>query len=92
MCRNIKSLYNYNPPVSPDEIREAALQYVRKISGFRNPSAKNESAFEAAVAAVSADTKKLLDSLVTTALPKDREAEKEKMRTRSVRRFGSAPV
>ena len=88
MCRNIKPLFNFQPPVTEDEIHEAALQYVRKISGFNKPSKANEAAFEAAVAAVTAASRALLDALETNAPPKDRAAESIKAKARSANRFG----
>jgi hypothetical protein len=88
MCRNIKTLYNYEPPATEDEIRAAALQYVRKVSGYQAPSAVNEAAFQLAVDAVAAASAVLLDSLVTTAPHKNREIEAEKAHARAVRRFG----
>ncbi|MEJ2757395.1 MAG: DUF2277 domain-containing protein [Anaerolineales bacterium] len=87
MCRNIKTLYNFEPPATEDEIRNAALQYVRKISGFRKPSKVNEAIFHAAVDAVAAASAELLDSLETSAPPKDREVERAKAKARSARRF-----
>ncbi len=87
MCRSIRSLHNYDPPTSDEEIAAAALQYVRKVSGMPRPSAANTEAFERAVAAVTAATHELLDSLVTTAAPRDRAAEIEKARERSLARF-----
>jgi hypothetical protein len=89
MCRNIKTLYNFEPPVTDDEIRAAALQFVRKVSGFNKPSKANEAAFQTAVDEIAAAASKLLSSLETNAPPKNREAEAEKARVRSVRRFGS---
>ena len=89
MCRNIRTLYNFEPPATGDEIRAAALQYVRKISGFAKPSATNEAAFERAVDDVAAASSALLESLVTTAVPRDRELEAEKAHARAVRRFGA---
>ena len=89
MCRNIRTLYNFAPPATDDEIRAAALQYVRKISGFTAPSAANREAFDRAVAEIAQASAMLLGSLATTAPPKDREIEKAKARARSVRRFGS---
>ena len=89
MCRNIKTLYNFEPPATEDEIRAAALQFVRKISVFTKPSQVNEAAFNAAVDEVAAAASKLLDALETTVPPKNREAEAEKARRRAVRRFGS---
>ncbi len=88
MCRNIKSLYNFEPPTTDDEIRAAAIQFVRKISGFSQPSAVNKLAFEIAIAEITESSQKLLDSLITSALPKDREVEREKARTRNHQRFG----
>ncbi len=89
MCRNIKVLYNFEPPATDDEIRLAALEFVRKISGFAKPSAANEEAFNRAVDGVARVSSKLLSSLVTTASPRNREAEAAKAHARSVRRFGS---
>ncbi len=88
MCRNIKTLYNYEPPATKAEIQAAALQYVRKISGFAKPSAANEKAFELAVNEVARTTSQLLNSLVTTAAPRDREAEAAKAHARAISRFG----
>ena len=88
MCRNIHTLFNFEPPATDEEIRGAALQYVRKISGFTKPSRANEAAFEQAVDEVAAASKRLLDELVTTAAPKDREVEAERRRARAVARFG----
>lgn len=88
MCRNIKVLHNFQPPATEDEVHASALQYVRKISGTNKPSAANAAAFDTAVAAVERATRILLDSLVTTAPPKDREAEAAKARERAVKRFG----
>ncbi|MCW3022562.1 MAG: hypothetical protein JWR30_1884 [Conexibacter sp.] len=87
MCRNIRTLYNFAPPASEDEVRAAALQYVRKISGFTKPSQANEAAFERAVAAVTEVSRQLLDDLVTTAPPKDREVEAAKARARAAVRY-----
>jgi hypothetical protein len=89
MCRNIKPLFNFEPPVTDDEIRAAALQYVRKVSGFNKPSQANEAAFIAAVAEIAAATTKLLHSLETTAQPKDRAAEEAKARERGRQRFST---
>jgi len=86
MCRNIRPLHNFAPPASHDEVRDAALQYVRKISGSTKPSRANEEAFDRAVDAVAAATSRLLDELVTTAPPKDREVEAEKRREQYKRR------
>ena len=88
MCRNIRTLYNYQPPATPDEVQAAALQYVRKVSGSSKPSTANSVAFDQAVAAVAAATQVLLDSLVTSAPPKDRAVEAAKARERSAARFG----
>ena len=90
MCRNIHTLYNFEPPATEDEIRGASLQYVRKISGFTKPSQANESAFDAAVDEVADATRRLIASLVTTAAPKDREVEAERARARAAARFGTA--
>jgi hypothetical protein len=87
MCRNIRQLYNFEPPATEDEIRAAALQYVRKVSGFNKPSKANEAAFLAAVDEITAITSKLLGSLETNATPKDREEESIKARARSIKRF-----
>jgi hypothetical protein len=87
MCRNIKPLYNFEPPVSEDEIHAAALQFVRKISGFNKPSQANEAAFNAAVDAIAAVSRNLLESLETNAPPKNRETEAAKARLRSAQRF-----
>jgi hypothetical protein len=89
MCRNIRTLYNFAPPASEDEVHAAALQYVRKISGFAKPSRANEEAFERAVAAVAAASTQLLEELVTTAPPKDRETEAAKARARSAARYAA---
>jgi hypothetical protein len=82
MCRNIHTLYNFEPPATSEEMHDASLQYVRKISGFTKPSQANEAAFERAVEAVTAASARLLDELVTTAPPKNREVEAAKKRTR----------
>ena len=87
MCRNIRVLYNFEPPTSEDEVRAAALQYVRKVSGMQKPSQANEAAFERAVDAVAHVTRRLLDDLVTTAAPRDREVEAERRRARSAARY-----
>lgn len=89
MCRNIKPLYNFEPPPTDDEIRAAAVQYVRKVSGFSKPSAVNADAFDRAVEEIAAASRKLLASLVTSAPPKDRAAENEKARERNKLRFKS---
>ena len=91
MCRNIKTLYNFAPPATDGEIRAAALQYVRKISGFSAPSAANRAAFERAVADVGRVSAALMGSLVTTAPPRDREIEAARAHERAVRRFGARP-
>jgi hypothetical protein len=90
MCRNIHTLYNYEPPATNEEIRDASLQYVRKISGFTKPSQANEAAFVRAVDEVAAATKRLLEQLVTSAPPKDREVEAERARARAAKRFATA--
>jgi hypothetical protein len=89
MCRNIRTLYNFDPPASDEEIRAAALQYVRKISGFNKPSQANEEAFERALDAVSAASAQLLSELRTAAPPKDREVEAAKARARSAQRYAA---
>ena len=88
MCRNIRPLFNFDPPATDDEVRAAALQFVRKISGFAKPSAANEDAFQRAVDAVAGVANDLMGELTTTAAPKNREAEAEKRRARSIARFG----
>jgi hypothetical protein len=90
MCRNIKTLYNFEPPASREEIAAAALQYVRKVSGFNKPSQANREAFEVAVAVVAEASSELLDKLVTSAAPKDREVEAAKRRARAEQRFAAA--
>ncbi len=89
MCRNIRTLYNFEPPASGDEVHGAALQYVRKISGFTKPSQANAEAFERAVAEVAEISSRLLDELVTAAPPKDREVEAAKRRALSAQRFAA---
>jgi hypothetical protein len=89
MCRNIKVLYNFEPPATEDEIRAAASQFVRKISGFASPSAANRDAFERAVAQVAQASSTLLGALVTSAPPRDRDIEAARAHERAVRRFGS---
>lgn len=89
MCRNIKMLFNFDPPVTEDEVRAASLQFVRKISGFNKPSKANEAAFEAAVDAVAEASRELLVSLETNAAPRNREEEAEKARARGLARFGA---
>lgn len=88
MCRNIKPLYNFEPPATEAEIRAAALQYVRKISGVNKPSQANDAAFQAAVEAITEISATLLNNLETNAAPKDREIEAAKARARNARRFG----
>jgi hypothetical protein len=90
MCRNIHTLYNFEPPATNEEIRDASLQYVRKISGFNKPSQANEEAFGRAVDEVAAASKLLLEQLVTSAAPKDREVEAERARARAAKRFAAA--
>ncbi|GAA4856521.1 DUF2277 domain-containing protein [Actinomycetospora corticicola] len=87
MCRNIRVLHNFEPPATEDEVHEAALQFVRKISGAARPSRANEAAFARAVADITASTRTLLDELVTTAPPKDREIEAQKARERARERY-----
>ena len=89
MCRNIKILFNFEPPVSDDEVRAAALQFVRKISGFNQPSTANEASFLAAVEDITMVSRRLLYSLETTAPPKNREQEAAKAKARALRRFGT---
>ena len=88
MCRNIRTLYNFDPPTSSDEVEAAALQYVRKVSGMTKPSQANEAVFARAVHEIAHITQHLLEDLVTTAAPKDREVEAERRRARAVARFG----
>ncbi len=90
MCRNIHTLFNFEPPATEEEIRDASLQYVRKISGFTRPSRANEEAFARAVDEVASASKRLLDALVTSAEPKDREVEAERARARAAKRFATA--
>jgi len=87
MCRNIHTLFNFEPPATDDEIRAASLQYVRKVSGFTKPSQADGQAFERAVAEVAEPSKRLRDSLVTNASPKDREVEAERARARAAQRY-----
>jgi hypothetical protein len=89
MCRNIRTLHNFEPPATQEEIHASALQYVRKISGFTKPSQANEAAFEAAVEAVTAISERLLDELTTSAPPKDREVEAAKARARAQQRYAA---
>jgi len=90
MCRNIHTLFNFEPPATDDEVRGAALQYVRKISGFTKPSQANAEAFARAVDEVAAASRRLLDELVTSAAPRDREVEAERARARAAKRFAAA--
>ena len=90
MCRNIRTLFNFEPPTTELEIRDASLQFVRKLSGFNVPSRANEAAFERAVEQVAASARELIGSLVTTAPPRDRDAEAARARARSAARFGRA--
>ena len=90
MCRNIHTLFNYEPEATDEEVQDAALQYVRKISGFTKPSHANEEAFNRAVDEVAAATRRLVDALVTTASPKDREVEAARARERAAKRFATA--
>ncbi|HEU5262922.1 MAG TPA: DUF2277 domain-containing protein [Gemmatimonadales bacterium] len=89
MCRNIKTLFNFEPPATDDEIRASALQFVRKLSGTTHPSRANEAAFHAAVAEVTAAARRLIHSLRTTAAPRNRQEEARKARERAAKRFGS---
>jgi len=90
MCRNIRPLFNFEPPVTDDEVRAASLQFVRKISGFTRPSKANEEAFDRAVEEVAASARRLVDSLVTSAPARDREIEAAKAKARSAERYGRA--
>lgn len=90
MCRNIRTLFNYDPPSTSADIEAAALQYVRKVSGYRSPSAANEAAFQRAIAEISQATASLLDALETGAPPRDRQAEIAKARARNAKRFAKA--
>jgi hypothetical protein len=90
MCRNIRTLYNFEPPTTHDEIHDAAVQYVRKVSGMQKPSHANEAVFDRAIEEVAAATARLLDGLVTSAPPRDREVEAERRRARAAVRFGTA--
>lgn len=92
MCRNIKTLFNFEPPASEDEIRAASLQFVRKLSGFNAPSKANKAAFDLAIDEVAAAATRLLVSLETTAPSRDREVEAQKAKQRSAERFGRAPA
>jgi hypothetical protein len=91
MCRSIKTLFNFEPPATDEEVRAAALQFVRKLSGFNSPSQANRAAFDRAVDEVAASARGLIAALVTTADPRDREIEAQRARARSAARFGSAP-
>ena len=88
MCRNIKTLFNYNPPAAEDEVTAAARQYVRKVSGYRSPSQANEAVFEEAVLEVAQATQRLLDGLVTKTPARDRELEAQKAKARAAERYG----
>jgi hypothetical protein len=90
MCRNIRTLHNFDPPATEEEIQASSLQYVRKVSGYNKPSQANAEAFDAAVAEVADVTRRLLDRLVTNAPPKDREVEAEKRRARAAERYATA--
>jgi len=90
MCRNIKTLHNFEPPATDEEVRAAALQYVRKVSGSQKPSKANEEVFKRAVEEIAAITGRLLDELVTAAPPRDRDVETERARARAEKRFGRA--
>ncbi|MFE5318936.1 DUF2277 domain-containing protein [Paenibacillus sp. NPDC056579] len=91
MCRNIKTLFNFDPPATEEEIQAASLQFVRKLSGFNTPSKANEEAFERAIGEVAEAARKLLESLVTNAEPRNREVEIERARERNIKRFGPRP-
>jgi len=88
VCRNIKTLFNYEPPATDEELHNASLQYVRKVSGFTKPSQINQEAFDLAVRAIAQITGQLIDSLVTNASPRDREVEAAKARARAAKRYG----
>jgi hypothetical protein len=90
MCRNIHTLFNFEPPATEDEVRDAALQYVRKISGYTKPSQANDEVFARAVDEVADATRRLVDSLVTTASPRDREVEADRRKARAAERFATA--
>lgn len=90
MCRNIRTLHNFKPPATEDEVRASAIQYVRKLSGYNKPSKSNEAAFNLAIEQVTAATQALLAALVTTAEPRDRAVEAAKAKARSAERFGTA--
>lgn len=91
MCRNIRPLFNYEPPTTPDQVHDAALQYVRKVSGYHHPSKANQAAFDRAVKRVTAATEALLGALETDAPPRDRETEIAKAREKNAERFGNPP-
>jgi hypothetical protein len=91
MCRNIKTLHNFKPPATEEEIRASAIQFVRKLSGFTKPSKANEEVFNQAIEEVTEAARKLVDSLITTAPPRDREVEAIKARERAAERFGVSP-
>ncbi len=91
MCRNIRTLHNFEPPATPEEVEAAATQYVRKVSGMTKPSQANAEAFAEAIADVAAVSRRLLESLVTSAPPRDREVEAAKARARAAKRYGAAP-
>ncbi len=90
MCRNIRTLFNFSPSATDEEVRAASLQFVRKVSGFNKPSLANQAAFDRAIDEVARAAGKLLDALITTAPPKDRDAEAAKARVRAAQRFGQA--
>ncbi len=92
MCRNIRPLFHFEPPVTSDEVRNASLQFVRKVSGFTKPSAANQASFDQAVDEVAAAVHRLMGTLVTNAPPKNREVEAAKARVRSAKRYGRAPA
>ena len=89
MCRNIKTLFNFDPPATTDEVEASAIQFVRKLSGFTKPSKANEAAFDLAIERVAAAAQEMLNSLVTNAPPRDRETEAERAKVRAAQRFGS---
>lgn len=92
MCRNIKTLFNFDPPATDEEIHASSLQFVRKLGGFHTPSKTNEAAFYRAVEQVSLAARELVDSLVTNSAPRDREVEREKAKARTAQRFGRQPA
>ncbi len=92
MCRNIKTLYNFDPPATRDEIQASSIQFVRKLSGFNKPSKANEVAFDLAVERIAASAREMLNSYVTTAPPRDREVEAARAKERSAARFGDRPA